>query len=45
MDLDRGLCTQHGIARYFGTADGSIWCWRPVRPRPRHSTMEAVVPT
>jgi hypothetical protein len=26
MNLDRGLCTQHGITRYFGTQDGSMWC-------------------
>jgi hypothetical protein len=44
MNLDRGLCTQHGITRYFGTVDGSMKVLGArVRARPRHSTMEAVI--
>ena len=26
MNLDRGLRTHHGITRYFGTVDASMWC-------------------
>jgi hypothetical protein len=29
MNLDRGLCTHHGITRYLGTTDDSMRCWVP----------------